>query len=228
MGVVPLGDGRADGSKQPLMLLCSSEGRSLFRSFTRRAVASVERKPRPTAPPRRPCPDRWLRAGPRRRAGERGGEPAAVRAVVRVPAHTGFAHPNSGRRSSRALRVQKACSARLVPRHGGANSSAGRPVVRRSSVPSKRASALPSRGRSDCGGQAPIRSTLHKVEEAATLREHLGYGFEISVDGGVNAATAGDVTAAGADILVVGTGLFRGDIRANRRAIADAIQDTSR
>ena len=77
------------------------------------------------------------------------------------------------------------------------------------------------------GGQSLIRSTLRKVEAATRLREQHGLAFEISVDGGVNAATVADVAAAGADVLVVGTGLFRGDVAANRAAIDAALAGSS-
>jgi ribulose-phosphate 3-epimerase len=72
------------------------------------------------------------------------------------------------------------------------------------------------------GGQSLIRSTLRKVEAAAAWRDRHGLAYEISVDGGVNAATAADVAAAGADVLVVGTGLFRGDVAANVAALRAA------
>lgn len=73
------------------------------------------------------------------------------------------------------------------------------------------------------GGQSLIRSTLRKVEDATRVREREGLAFEVSVDGGVNASTVTDVAAAGADVLVVGTGLFRGDVDANRAAIEAAL-----
>ena len=36
-----------------------------------------------------------------------------------------------------------------------------------------------------------------------------GLDFEIEVDGGINAATAADSVAAGANLLVAGTSIFR-------------------
>jgi ribulose-phosphate 3-epimerase len=77
------------------------------------------------------------------------------------------------------------------------------------------------------GGQTLIRSALRTVEAGVALRERHGLAFEISVDGGVNAATARDVVAAGADVLVVGTGLFRGDVEANMRAVRAAVGPSS-
>ncbi len=59
------------------------------------------------------------------------------------------------------------------------------------------------------GGQAFIPEMLDKVREAVTWREMEGLDFEIEVDGGINAVTAADAMAAGANLLVAGTSIFR-------------------
>ncbi len=61
------------------------------------------------------------------------------------------------------------------------------------------------------GGQKLIPSTLDKVREAAALRSRLGLEFSIEVDGGVKPANSAEVAEAGADVLVVGTGIFKTD-----------------
>lgn len=58
------------------------------------------------------------------------------------------------------------------------------------------------------GGQTLIESTVEKVEQARRLREQRGLDFAIEVDGGIKIENAHLVAAAGADVLVVGTGLF--------------------
>jgi ribulose-phosphate 3-epimerase len=58
------------------------------------------------------------------------------------------------------------------------------------------------------GGQALIPACLGKCSYLAAERVARGLSFRISVDGGVNAETAGAAGAAGADILVMGTALF--------------------
>ncbi len=71
------------------------------------------------------------------------------------------------------------------------------------------------------GGQALIPSTLEKV---TTLRRELqarSLDLPIQVDGGINRSTAKDAIAAGADVLVAGSAVFRssdrqGEIRALR------------
>ena len=59
------------------------------------------------------------------------------------------------------------------------------------------------------GGQKMIAQTLGKVRRIRDMRdEGQHHQARISVDGGINAATAGQVQAAGADILVAGTAVF--------------------
>lgn len=59
------------------------------------------------------------------------------------------------------------------------------------------------------GGQSFLPAMLDKVRLAAAWRDAEGLDFEIEVDGGINAATAADSVAAGANLLVAGTSIFR-------------------
>ncbi|MCR8969011.1 ribulose-phosphate 3-epimerase [Facklamia sp. 7083-14-GEN3] len=60
------------------------------------------------------------------------------------------------------------------------------------------------------GGQAFIESTMTKVDKLAKLRqENDHYHYEIEVDGGVNDQTAKSCIAAGADVLVAGSYIFK-------------------
>ncbi|MFH1709244.1 MAG: ribulose-phosphate 3-epimerase [Planctomycetota bacterium] len=56
------------------------------------------------------------------------------------------------------------------------------------------------------GGQAFIEASYDRIRESRAL---FGPAVEIEVDGGINAANAPAVAAAGADILVAGTAVFR-------------------
>src|SRR5690606_15077160 len=58
------------------------------------------------------------------------------------------------------------------------------------------------------GGQSFQQVALEKLQ---TLRERLGNDIMLEVDGGVNEHTIGDCRAAGADLFVVGSGIFGGD-----------------
>jgi len=59
------------------------------------------------------------------------------------------------------------------------------------------------------GGQAYIRTMEPKIRETARLIEASGYPVEIEVDGGINAATVAGAAAAGARVLVAGSGLYK-------------------
>ncbi|MBI2337388.1 MAG: ribulose-phosphate 3-epimerase [Deltaproteobacteria bacterium] len=59
------------------------------------------------------------------------------------------------------------------------------------------------------GGQEFIRSGLVKVQELVKLRRQNKLAFEIEVDGGINLSTLAEAHAAGADIFVTGSGIFK-------------------
>lgn len=61
------------------------------------------------------------------------------------------------------------------------------------------------------GGQKFIRSQLRKIEQLRTMIDQSGREIMLQVDGGVNAETAPDVIAAGANVLVAGSAVFKGD-----------------
>lgn len=65
------------------------------------------------------------------------------------------------------------------------------------------------------GGQSFIPSSLEKVREVRALCDRHGVRPLIEVDGGIGAANAAEVCAAGANVLVAGSSVFRGDYAAN-------------
>jgi ribulose-phosphate 3-epimerase len=62
------------------------------------------------------------------------------------------------------------------------------------------------------GGQAFIPSVLKKIERLRKRADKEGLPLEIEVDGGVKAENIGSVAGAGADIFVLGTGIFKTEI----------------
>lgn len=72
-------------------------------------------------------------------------------------------------------------------------------------------------------GQIFHREVLEKVEQAVDLRKRLNLKFQIGVDGGVSAENAKLLVKAGADNLVVGSHLIKGDIDENFKKIREAI-----
>jgi ribulose-phosphate 3-epimerase len=60
------------------------------------------------------------------------------------------------------------------------------------------------------GGQSFIASQLRKIEAVRKMIDKSGRDIRLEVDGGVDAVTARDCVAAGADVLVAGSATFRG------------------
>jgi ribulose-phosphate 3-epimerase len=60
------------------------------------------------------------------------------------------------------------------------------------------------------GGQSFISSQLRKIEAVRKMIDKSGRDIRLEVDGGVDAVTAPQCVAAGADVLVAGTATFRG------------------
>jgi ribulose-phosphate 3-epimerase len=59
------------------------------------------------------------------------------------------------------------------------------------------------------GGQPFIPSTLKKISRLRKIVDQNQYPLEIEVDGGIKIENIGEVSRAGADIFVVGTGIFK-------------------
>ena len=68
------------------------------------------------------------------------------------------------------------------------------------------------------GGQSLIPSTIDKVKALREKIDATGLQCELSVDGGISATTAPEAIAAGADVLVAGSSIFRSEL-----SIADAV-----
>jgi ribulose-phosphate 3-epimerase len=61
------------------------------------------------------------------------------------------------------------------------------------------------------GGQSFIPATLKKIERLRKIVDQNRYPLEIEVDGGVKVENIREVSKAGGDIFVVGTGIFKTD-----------------
>ncbi len=59
------------------------------------------------------------------------------------------------------------------------------------------------------GGQSFIPSTLKKIERLRKIVDQNRYPLEIEVDGGIKLENIGEVSEAGGDIFVLGTGIFK-------------------
>lgn len=59
------------------------------------------------------------------------------------------------------------------------------------------------------GGQAFLESSVERVSELKAVRAARGLGFLIEIDGGIDTRTAPGVVAAGVDVLVSGSHLYK-------------------
>jgi ribulose-phosphate 3-epimerase len=75
------------------------------------------------------------------------------------------------------------------------------------------------------GGQEYIPTMTAKIARLAEMIRETGREIDIEVDGGIDAARAPEVVAAGANVLVAGTAVFRhpGGAKAGIAAIRDAV-----
>lgn len=65
------------------------------------------------------------------------------------------------------------------------------------------------------GGQSFIPYTMEKLQALAALKKDRGLTFDIEIDGGVTLTNAKQLLDAGANVLVAGSAVFKGDKREN-------------
>jgi len=73
------------------------------------------------------------------------------------------------------------------------------------------------------GGQKFIDSVLGKISDVREYVDKHGYDVEVAIDGGVKQCNAYDVAKHGADIIVCGTSIVKGNKRKNVRGLKKAI-----
>ncbi len=69
------------------------------------------------------------------------------------------------------------------------------------------------------GGQKLIPHCLDKVKELRALLESKGLELDIEIDGGVTKENLREVLGYGANVIVAGSAVFRGDVEANMKAL---------
>jgi ribulose-phosphate 3-epimerase len=75
------------------------------------------------------------------------------------------------------------------------------------------------------GGQEFFPKVIGKIEKAAAWRDKYGLKTKIAVDGGLNRENSRRAAEAGADILILGSGIFSGDIGENIKALRQILGD---
>ena len=72
------------------------------------------------------------------------------------------------------------------------------------------------------GGQEFIDSSIQKVQVLNNYRKRNNLQYAIEVDGGVNDRVAHELKNVGADIVVAGSYIFKGDIKTNIKKLNNA------
>ncbi len=67
------------------------------------------------------------------------------------------------------------------------------------------------------GGQSLIPECLNKITKLKNTRQERGFGYILSVDGGINNETLPSVIEAGADVIVSGSSFFSGSLQWNNK-----------
>ena len=67
------------------------------------------------------------------------------------------------------------------------------------------------------GGQKYLEKCTEKIAEVRRRSDSLGLNMDIEVDGGIDRETISTVINAGANVIVMGSSIFHGDITGNMR-----------
>jgi ribulose-phosphate 3-epimerase len=69
------------------------------------------------------------------------------------------------------------------------------------------------------GGQKFIPECMDKIKEVRAMVEAKGLHTDIEVDGGIHSGNVAEVLAAGANVIVAGSAVFKGDVQENVRTL---------
>ncbi|MFQ9933958.1 MAG: ribulose-phosphate 3-epimerase [Lachnospiraceae bacterium] len=74
------------------------------------------------------------------------------------------------------------------------------------------------------GGQRYIQSMTRKIVELRRMIDERGFDIDLEVDGGITVDNVRTVLDAGANVIVSGSGIFKGDVRENMRGFLEAFK----
>lgn len=77
------------------------------------------------------------------------------------------------------------------------------------------------------GGQQFIPNTLEKLTQLREMIKSKGLEIDVQVDGGVTRDNVAEIMKAGANVLVAGTSVFKGDIQGNILAFKEVFADAA-
>ena len=76
------------------------------------------------------------------------------------------------------------------------------------------------------GGQKLIPETTDKVRALRAFLDSEGLAVDIEVDGGISSSNVSGIIKAGANVIVAGSSVFKGDIKANVEELIDLINES--
>ena len=74
------------------------------------------------------------------------------------------------------------------------------------------------------GGQKMIPECVEKITQIREMITEKGLSVDVEADGGINAENVGQIIAAGANVIVAGSAVFKNDIAANVKAFLANMQ----
>lgn len=77
------------------------------------------------------------------------------------------------------------------------------------------------------GGQGYIESSTGRIREIRNQLDSIGSQAHLQVDGGVKPHNVRSIVDAGANVIVAGSAVFKGDVQANVRAFEEAVRMTA-
>ena len=75
------------------------------------------------------------------------------------------------------------------------------------------------------GGQAFIPESLDRIKELRAMLEAAGLETDIEVDGGIYHSNVAEVLEAGANVIVSGSGVYKGNIKENTSRFMEILKD---
>ena len=74
------------------------------------------------------------------------------------------------------------------------------------------------------GGQAFIPGSLDRIRELRAMLDGKGLDADIEVDGGIYHSNVGEVLEAGANVIVSGSGVYKGNIAENTERFMEILK----
>jgi len=132
-----------------------------------------------------------------------------IEAFARAGADIITVHPEAGPHTHRTIQAIKACG-----KKAGVSLNPGTPVEAIDYLLPELDLVLVMTVNPGFGGQSFIPAQLDKIRDLRRRLDAIDRPVDLEVDGGINAETAAQAIAAGADVLVAGTASFTGGPKA--------------